>query len=71
MDRPMHLLAVITALVLSWLWMGAPSAQQTPQYPLDDKLANEPAPWAVPANGASTAIGADGARTTSAGCSTT
>jgi Putative cyclase len=24
------------------------SAQQTPQYPLDDKLANEPAPWTVP-----------------------
>ena len=24
------------------------SAQQAPQYPLDDKLANEPAPWTVP-----------------------
>ena len=23
-------------------------AQTAPQYPLDDKLANEPAPWTVP-----------------------
>jgi len=28
--------------------LGVATAQQAPQYPLDDKLANEPAPWTVP-----------------------
>jgi kynurenine formamidase len=30
------------------LSLAAASAQQAPQYPQDDKLANEPAPWSVP-----------------------
>ena len=28
--------------------LGVATAQQAPQYPQDDKLANEPAPWSVP-----------------------
>ncbi len=28
--------------------LGVATAQQAPQYPQDDKLANEPAPWTVP-----------------------
>jgi hypothetical protein len=47
MNRPMYFLAVAMVLGLSWLLTDATSAQQTPRYPLDDKLANEPAPWAV------------------------
>ena len=31
-----------------FLSLAVTSAQQVPQYPLDDKLANEPAPWTVP-----------------------
>jgi hypothetical protein len=31
-----------------FLMLGVVSAQQAPQYPLDDKLANQPAPWTVP-----------------------
>jgi kynurenine formamidase len=31
-----------------FLSMAPANAQQTPQYPLDDKLANEPAPWTAP-----------------------
>jgi len=31
-----------------FLSLSVASAQQAPQYPLDDKLANEPAPWTVP-----------------------
>jgi hypothetical protein len=31
-----------------FLSMAPASAQQTPQYPPDDELANEPAPWTVP-----------------------
>ena len=50
--------------------LGVATAQQAPQYPLDDKLANEPAPWAVPASGASAVTGVVGGRTTSAACST-
>ena len=37
-----------TAAAMLFLAMVAASAQQAPQYPLDDKLANEPAPWTVP-----------------------
>ena len=37
--------AVAAALILSLATAGA---QQAPKYPLDDKLAGEPAPWAVP-----------------------
>ena len=48
MNRPTSLLAVAAALGVSWLLTDAASAQQTPGYPLDDKLANEPAPWTVP-----------------------
>src|SRR6266481_9440704 len=48
MNRPTYFLAVATALGVSWLLTDAASAQQAPRYPLDDKLANEPAPWAAP-----------------------
>src|SRR5215470_12784499 len=36
-------------LVLGVLWLlgGASAQQPAPPYPLDDKLANEPAPWTV------------------------
>src|SRR5215472_9543033 len=37
--------AAAGALLLS---IASASAQQAPQYPTDDKLANEPAPWSVP-----------------------
>src|SRR5258707_11406719 len=37
-----------TAAGLYVLSMAAASAQEAPQYPLDDKLASEPAPWTVP-----------------------
>ena len=37
--------AAAAAFILSTVVGGA---QQVPQYPLDDKLANEPAPWTVP-----------------------
>ena len=37
--------AAAAAFILSTVMGGA---QQAPQYPLDDKLANEPAPWTVP-----------------------
>jgi len=47
MNRPTYPLAVATALGAFWLLTDSVSAQQTPRYPLDDKLANEPAPWAV------------------------
>src|SRR5438445_13615477 len=36
------------ALGVLFLSIAGTSAQQAPQYPLDDKLANEPAPWTVP-----------------------
>jgi hypothetical protein len=39
------LLAAAAGLFLS---IAVASAQQAPKYPLDDKLASEPAPWAVP-----------------------
>jgi len=48
MKRPTALLVVATAVGVSWLLAGAAGAQQAPQYPQDDKLANEPAPWTVP-----------------------
>src|SRR5262249_23704039 len=35
-------------LGIVWLLGGASAQQPAPQYPLDDKLANEPAPWTVP-----------------------
>src|SRR6266436_8390844 len=41
MNRPTYLLAVATALGAFWLLTDSVSAQQTPRYPLDDKLANE------------------------------
>src|SRR5438477_12587331 len=37
-----------TAAGLFVLSMAAASAQQAPQYPPDDKLASEPAPWTAP-----------------------
>src|SRR2546422_8599405 len=36
------------ALGVLFLSTAGTSAQQAPQYPLDDKLAREPAPWTVP-----------------------
>src|SRR4029077_17728835 len=48
MNRLTSLLAVGTAVGVSFLSIAAASAQQAPQYPQDDKLANEPAPWTVP-----------------------
>ena len=48
MTRATSLLALATAAGVSWLLVGVASAQQAPQYPQDDKLANEPAPWTVP-----------------------
>jgi kynurenine formamidase len=43
------LIVGIGSLVLGVLWLlgGANAQQQAPTYPLDDKLANEPAPWTV------------------------
>ena len=38
-------LTAAAAFVLTTVMAGAQSA---PQYPLDDKLASEPAPWTVP-----------------------
>src|SRR5215813_1727069 len=48
MRRPTSSLAAATVLGGMWLVTDTAGAQQTPSYPLDDKLANEPAPWAVP-----------------------
>jgi kynurenine formamidase len=48
MNRLTSLLAVGTAVGIFFLSIAAASAQQAPQYPQDDKLANEPAPWSVP-----------------------
>ena len=49
MNRSTSILAGLsTAAAMLFLAMVAASAQQAPQYPLDDKLANEPAPWTVP-----------------------
>src|SRR2546428_14188324 len=50
MERSFTSLIVgVGILVLGVLWLlGGVSAQQpAPTYPLDDKLANEPAPWTV------------------------
>ena len=43
------LLVGVGSLILVAVWpLGVASAQQpAPTYPLDDKLANEPAPWTV------------------------
>src|SRR6266403_1836132 len=48
MISTISLRAVATVLGVFWLLTDTASAQQTPRYPLDDKLANEPAPWAAP-----------------------
>jgi hypothetical protein len=48
MNRPKSILAMATAAGVFWLLADTASAQQAPQYPQDDKLANEPAPWTVP-----------------------
>src|ERR671931_1373887 len=44
------LIVSVGSLVLGIAWLlGSANAQQpAPQYPLDDKLANEPAPWTLP-----------------------
>lgn len=49
MQHRESLLSRISGLVIAvWCMTGALAhAQQAPQYPLDDKLANEPAPWSV------------------------
>ena len=43
------LLVGVGSLILVAVWpLGVASAQQpAPTYPLDDKLANEPAPWTI------------------------
>src|SRR5713101_4478698 len=50
MQRLKALLVGVGSLVLVVLFLSpaVAIAQQAPQYPLDDKLANEPAPWTVP-----------------------
>src|SRR5215510_9531070 len=50
MERLKCLLVGLGSLVVGvvFLWLGVASAQQAPQYPLDDKLANQPAPWTAP-----------------------
>src|SRR5262245_18551296 len=50
MKRLMALLVGLGSLVpgMFFLPVAVASAQQAPKYPLDDKLANEPAPWTVP-----------------------
>src|SRR2546425_2893887 len=50
MQRLRSLLVGLGSLALGVLFLSiaGTSAQQAPHYPLDDKLANEPAPWTVP-----------------------
>src|SRR5438309_9944833 len=50
MKRLTSLLVGLGGLALGVLFLSiaGTSAQQAPQYPLDDKLAREPAPWTVP-----------------------
>src|SRR2546425_10576769 len=50
MQRLKAVLVGVGSLVLVVLFLSpaVAIAQQAPQYPLDDKLANEPAPWTVP-----------------------
>ena len=50
MQRPRSVLVGVGSLALGVLFlsMAGTSAQQASQYPLDDKLAREPAPWTVP-----------------------
>ena len=51
MERSFTSLIVgVGSLVLGVLWLlgGAIAQQPASQYPLDDKLAKEPAPWTVP-----------------------
>ena len=50
MKRVTFLLVGLGSLAggLFGLLLAVASAQPAPQYPLDDKLANEPAPWTVP-----------------------
>ncbi len=53
MQHREFLLSRISGLVIAvWCMTGVLAhAQQAPQYPLDDKLANEPAPWSVKGQG--------------------
>src|SRR5437660_6906324 len=53
MQRLRSLLVGVGSLALGVLFLSiaGTSAQQAPQYPLDDKLAREPAPWTVPGKG--------------------
>ncbi len=50
MQRLKSLFAGAGSVMLGVLFLslGGAGAQQAPSYPLDDKLANEPAPWTVP-----------------------
>jgi hypothetical protein len=43
------LMVGVGSLVLGVLWLlgSAHAQQQPPSYPLDEKLANEPAPWTI------------------------
>src|SRR5947209_4496479 len=50
MERLKLLLVGMGSLAVGVLFLSlaVATAQQAPQYPLDDKLAKEPAPWTVP-----------------------
>ena len=50
MERVKSLLVSLGSLAVGVLFLSlaVATAQQAPQYPLDDKLANEPPPWTVP-----------------------
>jgi len=69
MRRSWTLLFVgVGSLILGMCWLlGVASAQQpAPKYPLDDKLANEPAPWTVKGKWGRGGTGGAGVRKTSA-----
>ena len=50
MQRLRSLLLGVGSLALGVLFLSiaGTSAQQAPKYPLDDKMASDPAPWTVP-----------------------
>jgi len=48
MHRKLYHRASLAGAAMLMLWMLPTGAQQAPQYPNDEKLANEPAPWSVP-----------------------
>jgi len=48
MHRKLYHRASLAGAAVLMLWVLPTGAQQPPQYPNDEKLANEPAPWSVP-----------------------